>query len=214
MYSLQVRKFGFLPVVRTMCNTVRMPSCPIHQPSRRRGFPPGPSSVMRSFELLQLAYIQTFQQPIRTTLRVRPSFRFSFQNQIWEDCHNRQDDVDSRPDALLLKESSQFNLNRPDASLPWSGRAYDRYGNCVHQIDRLDAHPPGPDARILYKEITCSGRTTVQTTGQHRLDAAFNQERFSTKFSEFRAHSCPFGRLMTIVLTAPSFIKPDAHLSP
>jgi hypothetical protein len=34
---------------------------------------------------------------------------FSFQNQIWEDCYNRQDDVDSRPDALLLKASRNSN---------------------------------------------------------------------------------------------------------
>jgi hypothetical protein len=82
---------------------------------RRCGFPSEPSSMSRSFELLQLASVRTFQQPIRMTLSVRQSFRFSFQNQIWEDCRNRPDDVDSRPDA----------------SLPWSRRAYDRYGNCV-----------------------------------------------------------------------------------
>jgi hypothetical protein len=53
--------------------------------------------------LSKLASVQTFQQPVRTTLSVRSSFRFSFQKQIWEDCCNRPDDVDSRPDALLLK---------------------------------------------------------------------------------------------------------------
>jgi len=35
------------------------------------------------------------------------------------------------PDALLLKASSQFKLNRLDSSLPWSERAYDRYENCM-----------------------------------------------------------------------------------
>jgi hypothetical protein len=102
-----------------------------HHPSGRRGFPSGPSSVSRSFELLQLASVRTFQLPIWTTLSVRPSFRFSFQNQIWEDCCNRPEDVDSRPDALLLKASLQFKFNRPVANLLWFGRACDIYGNCV-----------------------------------------------------------------------------------
>jgi hypothetical protein len=80
LYSLQVRKFGSLPAVRTTCHTVWTPNCPKHHPSGRRGFPFGPSSVSRSFELLQLASVQMFQQPVRTTLSVRPSFRISFQN--------------------------------------------------------------------------------------------------------------------------------------
>jgi hypothetical protein len=151
---------------------------------------------------------------VRTTLSVRSSFKFSFQNQIWEDCCNRPDNVDSRPDALLLKASSQFKLNRPDASLPWSGRAYDKYGNCVQQITRPDGHPLGLDARSLYKEITCSGRATVRRTVPHRPDAALKQERFSAKISEFWSHSCLSERPMTTVRTAPSFIKPNAHLSP
>jgi hypothetical protein len=122
--------------------------------------------------------------------------------------------VDSRPDALLLMASSQFKLNRPDASQPWSGWAYDRYGNCVQQITHLDGHPPGPDARSLYKEITCSGPATVRTIVPHRPDAALKHERYSAKFSEFRSYSCPSGRPMTTVRMAPCFIKPDAHLSP
>jgi len=44
LHSLQVRKFGSLPVVRTTCRTVRTPSCPMHQPSRRRVKPSGRSS--------------------------------------------------------------------------------------------------------------------------------------------------------------------------
>jgi hypothetical protein len=87
--------------------------------------------------------------------------QISFQNQIWEDCCKRPDDVDSPPDALLLKASSQFKLNRLDASLPWYGRAFIKYGNYVHQISRPDDHQPGPDTRNLYKEITWSGRATV-----------------------------------------------------
>jgi len=129
--------------------------------------------VSRSFELLQLAYVQTFQQPVWTTLNVRSSFKISFQTQIWEDCCNRPDDVDSRLDALLLKASSQFKFNRPDA--------------IYH----------GLDAQSLYKEITCSGRGNVRTTMPHRPEVALKQERFSAKFSEFRSHSCLSRRLMT-----------------
>jgi hypothetical protein len=134
--------------------------------------------VSRSFELLQLASVQEFQQPVRMTFSVRPSFRFSFQNQIWEDCCNRPDDVDSRLDALLIKASSQFKLNCLDASLPWFECMYDRYGNCVQQITRSDVHPHGSDARYLSKEITCSRRATVRTTVSHRLDATLKPERF------------------------------------
>jgi hypothetical protein len=98
LHSLQGRKFGSLSAARTMCHTVRTPICPKFQPSRRRVIPSGcpsvqsiirpndenflskPSPVSRSFELLQLAFIRTFQQHVRTTLSVRPSFRISFQN--------------------------------------------------------------------------------------------------------------------------------------
>jgi hypothetical protein len=64
----------------------------------------------------------------------------------------------------------------------------------MHQINCPDDRPPGPDARNLYMEITCSERATVQMTEQHRPDGALKQERFSVKFLEFRSHSCPSGR--------------------
>jgi len=84
---------------------------------------------------------------------------------------------------------------------------YDRYGNCVHQISR-------PDARSLYMDITCSGRATVRTIVPHRPNAALKQERSLAKFLEFWSYSCPSERPMTTFWTVPSFIKPDAHLSP
>jgi hypothetical protein len=98
MQSLQVRKLGSLSAVRTTCHTVLTPICPKCQPSGRRIIPSGlpavpsiihlddknflsgPSPMSRRFELLQLASVRTFQQPVRTTLSVRPSFRISFQN--------------------------------------------------------------------------------------------------------------------------------------
>jgi hypothetical protein len=192
--------------VRMTCHTVETLIRIKYHPSRRCGFPSGPSSMSRSFELHQLASVWTFLHPVRTTLSVRPSFRFSFQNQILEDCCNRSD-------ALFLKASSQFKFNRSDASLPWSGRAYHRYGNCVQQITRPDGHPHGPDVRSLYKEITCNGRATVRMTVRHRPDAALKQEGSSAKFSKFRSHNCSSRQPMTTVQTAPNFIKPDTHLS-
>jgi len=198
---------------RTMCQTFRTHMKLKHHPSGRRGFPSEPSSVSRSFELLQLASVWTIQQPIRMTLSVRSSFRISFQTQIWEDCYNRPDDVESRPYALIHKVSIAIQIQTSGQQSSWFGRASIKYGNFVHLLNCPDDHPPGPDAQSLYMEITCSERATVWTIVHHRLDAAFEQERSSAKFLEFRSHSCPSRRPMTTVRTAPSFIEPDAHLN-
>jgi hypothetical protein len=95
--DFESEKFGSLSTVQTMCLTVQTPNCPQHHSSRRRDIPSGRptvlsiirsdgeifssrhSSVSRSFKLLQLASVWTFQQPVRTTLSVRSSFRISFQ---------------------------------------------------------------------------------------------------------------------------------------
>jgi len=58
--------------------------------------------VSRSFKLLQLASVQTFEQHFQMTLSVRPAMGFLSKTQIWEDCYNRPDDVDSRPDSRSL----------------------------------------------------------------------------------------------------------------
>jgi len=73
-------------------------------------FPSRPSSVSRSFELFQLAFVQTFQQHVRTTLSVRPAMGFLSKSQIWKDRCNRSDDVDSRPDALIRKANWAFKI--------------------------------------------------------------------------------------------------------
>jgi hypothetical protein len=163
MRSLQVRKFGSLPAVRTTCHIVWTPIRLKHHPSERCGLPSGPSSVSRSFELLQLAFVLTFQQYVWTTLSVRQTSRFLSKIELWEDCCNRPDDVDSLPDALIHKASIAIQIQTSGRQSSWSGHVTIRYGNCVHQIYRPDEHPPGPDAQILYMEITCSGRATVRT---------------------------------------------------
>jgi hypothetical protein len=116
--------------------------------------------------------------------------------------------VDSRPDALIHKAriviqiqlsgclsawsgrafnkygNCGFNFNRLDACLSWSGRALIRYGNCVLKINRLDGHPPWFGCAKPYMEVTCSGRVTVRTTVPHRPDTALKQERFPAKISK------------------------------
>jgi hypothetical protein len=154
----------------------------MHQPSGRRGVPSGPSSVTRSFELLPLASVWTFQHPVRTILSVRSSFRISCQTQIWE-CYNC-------PDTFIHKASITIQIQTSGRQSAWSGRAFIRYGNCLHQIGCLDDRSPGSDTRSLYLEITYSGRATVRTIWHHRPEASLKQERSSVKFLEFRSHSC------------------------
>jgi hypothetical protein len=132
--------------IRTTCQTVRTPIRLKHHPFGRHGFPSGPSSVSRSFELLQLASVRTIQQPVRMILSVRSSFKISFQTQIWEDCCNCLDDVDSRPDALIHKASIAIQIQTSGRQSSWSEQVCIRYGNCLHQISRLDDHPPSPNA--------------------------------------------------------------------
>jgi hypothetical protein len=138
---------------------------------------------------------------------------FLSKTQIWEDCYNRPDDVDSRPDVLIHKACIEIQIQKSERQPAWFGRSCIRYENCVHQISHLDDHPPGPDAQSLYMKIICSECATNRTTGHHRPDAALKQERSSTKFLEFRSYSCPSGRPMTTVRTGPSFIKLDVHLN-
>jgi hypothetical protein len=198
LHNLQVRKFGFLSAVRATCHTVWTHICLKHHPSDDENFLSGPSPISRSFKLLQLASVRTFQQYVRTTLSVQQASGFLSKAQLWEDSCNRPDDVDSRPDALIHKASIAIQIQTSGWRSSWSRHACIRYENCVHQINRSYDHPPSPDTRSLYMEITCSGSATVRTTGHHRLDAVEKQERISAT-----AH----GRPMTTVRTAPSFYQ-------
>jgi hypothetical protein len=195
-----------VPSVRTTCHTVRMPDrSSIIRPDDVY-FRPDPS-------LYREASVPTCIHPDDSAARPNDvqwsiSFRFSFQVQIREDWCNRPDDVDSRPDALIHKAriavpihpsgrqsacsgrafnrygNCVFNFNRRDAYLSWSERALIWYGNYVLKINRPDNHPPWSGSEKPYMEITCSGRATVRTTVPHRLDAVLKQERFSAKISE------------------------------
>jgi hypothetical protein len=146
--------------------------------------------------------------------------------------------VDSHPDALIHKAriaiqiqpsgrhsawsgrafnrygNCVFNFNRLDACLSWFGRVLNSYGNYVLKINRSDCHPPWSERAKSYMEITCSGRATVRTTVPHRPNAALKQERFSAKISEILSHSCPSGRLRFTVWTASIHITTVPHLNP
>jgi hypothetical protein len=139
---------------------------------------------------------------------------FLSKTKIWEVCCNRPDDVDSRQDVLIHKASIAFKIQTSRRQAAWSGCVCIRYGNCVHQINRPDDHPPGPEARSLYMEIACSRSATVRTTGNHRLDAAQKQERILAKFSRSRSHSCPSERPMTTVRTEPMFYRARRSFEP
>jgi hypothetical protein len=104
--------------------------------------------------------------------------RFLSKTQIWEDCCNRPDNVDSRLHALIQKASIPIQIQASGRQSSRSGRASIGYGNCVHQISRPDDHPPGPNARSLYMEITCSRRATLRMIGHHRMDEAHFRKEF------------------------------------
>jgi hypothetical protein len=95
----------------------------------------GPSSVLRSFELFQLASIWTFQQHVRTTISVRPAMGFLSKTQIWEDRCNRPDDVDSLSDALIHKASCAIKIQMSGRQPLWSRSASYIYENCMHLIN-------------------------------------------------------------------------------
>jgi len=152
-----------LPSVRSSVHSSsRRTTCQSkHHSSERRGFPSGPSTVSRSF-CSSLHLSGHLSSPFGR-FSVFDQASDSFQVHIWEDCCNHPDNVDSRPNALLLKAriaiqiqpserlsawsgrafnrygNCGFNFNRSDACLSWYGPAHGRYGNCVLKINRLDA---------------------------------------------------------------------------
>jgi hypothetical protein len=71
---------------------------------------------------------------------------FPSKTQLWEDQCNRPNDVDSHPEALIHKASITYKIQTSRRQSSWSGHVSIRYGNCVHQINRPDDHPLGPDA--------------------------------------------------------------------
>jgi hypothetical protein len=138
------------------CYTIQKLNCPSIIRPDDENFLFGPSSVSRSFELFQIAYVWTFQQHVRMPLSVRSAMGFLSKTQIWEDNCNRPDDVDSRPDALIYKASPAFKIQTFGRLSSWSGIASFIYGNYVHQINCPDDRCCGPDTPNLDMEIAYS----------------------------------------------------------
>jgi len=178
-----------------------------------KNFPFRPSSVSRSFELLQLASDRTFQQHVWTTLSVRLTTRFLSKTKIWEDRYNRLDVVDFRSDEFINKASIAFTIQTSGHQYSWSGRVSIIYESCVHQINRLNDNSFGPDARSLGIKITCSGSATIQTIGQHGPDAAQNMKEFQWNFWKADRTIVRPDALWLLSGRHLGFIKPDAHLN-
>jgi hypothetical protein len=187
---------------------------------------------------IQLASVRTFQQHVRTPLSTRTVLD-SFQVPIKGRSINRPDDVVSHPDARLLKARIAIQISpsgrltavvrtrvhqrrkllirlQPSRRLPIMVRTH------AHQIWKLrvEVQPSGRSSpwsgRLKpYKEITCSGRETVQTMCHPVRMRLLNKKDFPAKFSEKSCRTvvrpdgpCPLsGR-------RPGIFLPDAHLSP
>jgi hypothetical protein len=131
------------PAIRTTYHTVRTHIRLKHHLSRQRGFPSGPSSVSRSFELLQLASVQMIQQPVRTTLSVRPKLQDFFPK-------HRYGKIAATvramwipiPTRSSIRHVSQFKSRRPNASHHGpDARASDIEIGCIRSA--VDDHPLG-----------------------------------------------------------------------
>jgi len=162
LHYLQVRDFGSLPAVWTLCHPVRTLICPQFQPSGRRTIPSRRLTDQRiirpdnvDFRLDTHLHRKAF---ILACIRLdvsaaRPddvqwsiNFRFPFQVQIREDWCNRPDDVDSSPDELIHKARIAIQIQPSGPKSAWSGRAFNKYGNCVFNFNRPDTY------------LSCSGR--------------------------------------------------------
>jgi hypothetical protein len=74
--------------------------------------------------------------------------------------------------------------------------------------------PHGPDAREPYKEITCSRRATVRTMCHPVRTMPLNRKDFPANFLENLVAQLSVRTPMSTVRTEPTYILPDAHLSP
>jgi hypothetical protein len=142
--------------------------------------------VSRSFELLQLASVRTFQQHVQTTLSVQLASGFLSKTQLWEVRCNHPDDVDSSP---LGPEARASNMEI----------------TCIRSIVRMTIPLVWTSEALVWKllavEVRPSGRGS-------------NQERISAKFSESLSYSCPSERPMTTVWMAPRFIQAKRSFEP
>jgi hypothetical protein len=131
-FCLQVKRFSVpcQPSGRP-CHPVRMLICPLFHPFERRDILSGPPTDQASSIRTMWISVRTlhciekllFQlASVRTPFNVFDRASDSFQVHIWEDCCNRPDDVDSHPDALLLKARIVIQIQPSGRLSAWSGR--------------------------------------------------------------------------------------------
>jgi hypothetical protein len=134
--------------------------------------------VSRSFELLQLASVQTFQQHVRMPLSVQLAMGFPSKTQICEDSCNRPDDVDSYPDALIHKASCAFKIQTFGRRSSWFGRAsfiYENYVQLKCDLSNDRATPSGRGSiqeRIYVKFGKPIAQLSVRTPYVYSQDGA------------------------------------------
>jgi hypothetical protein len=106
--------------VRTTCHPVRTPNRPASSDQTTYLSIRTPHCIEK--HLFQLAFVQTSQQPIRTSISDRSASN-SFQVQIWEDWYTVRTTWFPVRTHSYIRQESQFKYHRPDVSQPWSGRA-------------------------------------------------------------------------------------------
>jgi hypothetical protein len=118
-----------------------------HHSSGQRGFPSEPSTVSRSF--CSNLHPSRCLSNTSKRLSVFDQASNSFQVHIWKDCFNHLDDVDSRPDALLLKARIAIQIQPSGCLSAWSRRALNRWKLRVEDQPSGRPSPPGPDTPSL-----------------------------------------------------------------
>jgi hypothetical protein len=201
------------PAVQKMCHTILTHIRLKHHPSRRRGFASRPSSVSRSFELLQLAFVRTIQQPIRTiqqpvrtTLSVRPKLQDFFRKhryrKIFALIHKSSIAIQIQKQTTVIMvrtcvyqiwklRASDQPSGRPSS---WSGRAKPLYGNYLQQTcdrpnDKATFSGRGSQTGKIFSEIfgISVAQLSVRTDSDHRPDGAqFYQARHSFELSAYK----------------------------
>jgi len=134
--------------------------------------------------LFQLAFVQTFQQPVRTTLSDRAS-DFLSKSKYGKIAATVQTMwIPVRTCYSLIQVRNSNSTVRTSVCHGPDARSTNMEITCRRSIVQT-AIPHGPDVGSLSKEITCSGRTTVWTTMPHRPDAALKQKDFQRKSQNF-----------------------------
>jgi hypothetical protein len=123
---------------------------------------------------------------------------FLSKTQIWEDCCNRPDDMDSRLDAFIHKASIAIQIQTSRRQSSWSGRA------SIRSAVRTTILPIRTREASIWNYL------------QRTCDCPDNRATLPRRSSQTRKIFSEIFRILVVQLsirTMPSFIKPDAHLN-